>query len=380
MIRYLSFKALLCLTYATSWSQCIISKDADGQLVTTCDVYRSSDPTIIAPGHKKVVYLGTPYLTFPTWVKGTIQLDQGGQVMACMLAYDLVTNTLQCQFEGSPTVNDVTPYTFTIQGMTFIRQLNSVLGVDYQLYTTLLNTGQTTLAKRISSQLVMRSIANGYQKNSPFQGAYQPKITYYIRKGQAQPQPTDLSRKSILSILYEQSPALAQKLPNRPLTPQEVIQVLNEYDSLMTLANRQKPPLSTDPVFQQGLRNFITYPSQAWRERVYGRVYVGFDITESGQLVDITTLSPANVGFGLDEAVKQALRKLAKLSPDYKGRYCLPVAYTYTNRVEKEVTHFPVNVLPDERLGRRTLLAEVVVPVEVSKPVGTSREVWGYYP
>lgn len=377
MSRFASFVTVLCLTCVVGWSQCVTTKDANGQIITTCEVYRFAETT--APAHKQVVYAGTPYLTFPTWLKGTIQLDQGGQVISCMLAYDLVTNTIQCKFDSSLTVNNITPYAFTIHGMTFTRQLNSVLGIDYQLYTNQLNTGQTTLAKSITSQLVVGSIDNKYVKNSPFQGSYQPSITYYIRKGDAKPELTDLSRKSILAILYEQSQAIAPRLPNRSLTPEEVTQVLNVYDSLLAVTNRQQPPLSSDPVFKQALHTLIKYPNQAWRESVYGRVYVGCEITEGGQVTNITTLSPENVGFGLDETVKQALRKLAKLNPDYKGLYCLPVAYSYTNRVEKKGAHLPVTVLPSERLQQRTLLAELVVPIQVAQPISPTHEVWGYY-
>lgn len=377
MFRLTSFVVLLCLTYAVTWSQCVTTKDAGGQVVTTCDVYAVSTNE---PSHKQVIYVGTPYLTFPNWLKGTIQLDQGGQAIACMLAYDLVTNTVQCKFDSSLSVNNVTPYAFTIQGMTFIRQLNSVLGVDYQIYTTALNTGRTTLSKRISSKLVIGSIDNNYVKSNPFQGSYQPTISYYIRKGDAEPTVTDLSKKSVLKILYDQSQAIAPRLPNRSLTPEELIQILNEYDSLLTKTNQHQPPLSTDPVFSQVLHTLIKYPNQAWRERVYGRVYIGFEVTEGGQVVNITTLSPENVGYGLDETVKQALRKFPKLNSDYSGRYCLPVAYSYTNRLEKKDTYLPVTVLSSERLEQRTLLTELVVPVQVAQPVSPAHEVWGYYP
>ena len=378
MIHFIRFVIVLCLAYTVGWSQCVTTKDANGQIITTCDVYESASAT--SSSHKQVVYLGPPYLTFPTWLKGTIQLDQGGPVMACKLAYNLVTNTIQCQFDSSLTVSNVTPYAFTIHGMTFTRQMNSVLGVDYQLYTNQLNTGQTTLAKRISSQLIIGSIDNKYVKSSPFQGSYQPAITYYIRKGDAKPALTDLSRKSILAILYEQAQAIAPRLPKRSLTPQELLSVLDEYDSLLAIASRHHPPLSTDPVFRQALHTLIKYPNQAWRESVYGRVYIGFEVTEDGQVANVNTLSPENVGFGLDETVKQALKKMDRLNPDYKGRYCLPVAYSYTNRLEKKGAHLPIMVLPGERVEQRTLLAELVVPVQVARPVSSVREVWGYYP
>ena len=85
------------------------------------------------------------------------------------------------------------------------------------------------------------------------------------------------------------------------------------------------------------------------------------------------------MGFGLDHEVKQALRKLAALKPEYRGKYSLPVAFTYANAREKKDPYVPVNVLPSNRMSGRTLLSEWVIPIVVSKPISTSREVWGYY-
>ena len=254
MIRRLLLLALLCLTFADVWAQCVSSKNSYGQVVTTCDIYDA------ASSHITVTYLGTPYLTFPTFLNGTIQLDRGGQTIACELAYDLVTNTVMCRFDGSKSVNNVAPYAFTIHGITFVRQLNSVLGVDYPVYLTALNTGQTTLAKRLTSRLVPGLTENKYVKSSPFQGTYTPTASYYIRKGDAQPQLTNLSRKSLLEILYDQAEKIALKVPNKSLSPDEVIQVLQYYDSLTTVANADKPSLSTDPAFNQFLREEIKYP------------------------------------------------------------------------------------------------------------------------
>ncbi|WP_080236879.1 hypothetical protein [Spirosoma rigui] len=378
MTRFTSILAFLYLSGVAAWSQCVTEKDVNGQVVTNCDVYRLGEN--YAPSYKRTIYQGTPYLTFPTWLKGTVQLDKGGKELPCLLAYDLVSNTVQCQFDNNPTVSSVTPVAFTVNGLTFTRQMSSVLGVDYQFYTTRLNTGQTTLLKRVSSRLVLGAVANGYDKSVPFQGAYQPKVTYYIRKGDAEPEPTDLSRKSLLAILHDQAEAIGPALSSRALTPERVIQVLSDYDALMAVANRQKPPLSADPVFNQLVHTFIKYPNQAWNSSVYSRIYVGFDINENGQLVNINTLSPPNVGFGFDDAVKQGLRKLSRVNPDYKGTYCLPVAFTYTNTVDKQGTYTPLNVLPAERMANRTLLAEVIIPVQIAKPVTTTREVWGYYP
>jgi hypothetical protein len=132
-------------------------------------------------------------------------------------------------------------------------------------------------------------------------------------------------------------------------------------------------------VFSQELHNTITYPGTAWIQAVYSRVYAGFEVSELGAVKNVTILSPENAGFGFSSAVRQALEKLPRLGPGLAGTYALPVTFTYTNSLEKTGTHWPVNRLADEYLNGRTLLDEFVVPIVVSKPAISTREVWGYY-
>ena len=172
---------------------------------------------------------------------------------------------------------------------------------------------------------------------------------------------------------------IAAFIRSEQLTVQEVSRVLVYYDNLMALASVNKPALSFDPVFNQFLHDYITYPNLAWLNYVYGRVYVGFDVTRYGQITNITLLSPENIGFGFDVTVTQALEKYVRLKPDFAGHYALPVAFTLTNRKEKSGPYIPRNTLPSDKFGNRIVLEEFVVPIVLSKPVATTREVWGYY-
>jgi TonB family protein len=225
--------------------------------------------------------------------------------------------------------------------------------------------------------LVTRYIANSYEKNQPFTGYYKGDERFYIQKGDAYFEQTNLSRQSLLIILYEQTSQLAPQLSNKQLTVNEVSKLLAQYDSLIVLANGNKPLLSQDVLFSTFLHHHIKYPNQAWNNRVYSRVYTSFEVNETGQLVNINTLSPANTGFGFDQSVQQALRKLTHVKPAYKGKYVLPVSFTYTNRLEDSGTHVPLNTLATEVFEGHTLLDELVVPVIVTKPVHIVREVWG---
>ncbi|RYF64999.1 MAG: hypothetical protein EOO39_25620, partial [Cytophagaceae bacterium] len=179
----------------TALSQCVVSKDVYGQIVTTCEVYESSSST--APSHKQETYLGSPFLTYPAWQMGTVQLEPGGKEITCELAYDLVANEVLCHFEANSSLSRLTPYAFTIDGLTFVRQLNGLSGGLAKRYTTALYAGPTKLTKSISARLVPTLTTNGYDKSSVFYGHYQQKASYYIQKGDAQPELTDLDEASL---------------------------------------------------------------------------------------------------------------------------------------------------------------------------------------
>ncbi len=138
-------------------------------------------------------------------------------------------------------------------------------------------------------------------------------------------------------------------------------------------------PISNDPVFAQALHQHIIYPGAAWIQAIYSRVYAGFDVDQQGRVKNVTILSPDNAGMGFSEVVRAGLEKMPPLNPSFAGTYALPVAFIYTNQREGKQPHIPVNRLSDDRLAGRTLLGEFVVPVVVTKPVLTSREVWGYF-
>ncbi|RYF73106.1 MAG: TonB family protein, partial [Cytophagaceae bacterium] len=165
----------------------------------------------------------------------------------------------------------------------------------------------------------------------------------------------------------------------RQLAINEAVRLVMAYDAASAVANRTKPTLSADALFNQQLTNELAYPNQAWLAGVYGRVYVGFTVNDQGQIGDVTTLSPENIGYGLDKAAKRALQQIGTLKPTYQGRYALPVAFTYDHTQDTRDAYVPVNLLAPERYADRVLLTEFVVPVKVAKPVPTIREVWGFY-
>ncbi|GAB3938573.1 hypothetical protein [Larkinella terrae] len=373
------FLLITCLfgSAVPTMGQCTVSKDAYGQVITTCQV--ANFPAENAPLNKQLIFLGSEFASFPVWQRGRIRLDQSGQDQACLIAYNLVSNEVRCRFEGDPTEKTVSPYSFVINGVEYVRQLKKVLGVNYTLYTTVLNSGETKLLKSLKGRFVKMPVRNGYDKDNPFAGYFQVDQQYFIQKGDSAPQPISLTKNALLTALEEEREILDAKLSKRQLTPEEVIEVAGLYDSLRVLTLRNSTSLATDAGLKDLLRAHIKYPVQAWNAQVFARVYVGFDITKAGQISNIKLLSPENVGFGFGQEVTTALSKLQGTKPAYEGRYALPVSFMYTAARDKGRVFIPVNTLPDDLLQGRVVLNEVVVNQVMGKDLAKNREVWGYY-
>ncbi|GAB3957094.1 hypothetical protein GCM10028805_48860 [Spirosoma harenae] len=374
------FLALSLLLSTNAFSQFTVYQDDKGQLFTTFETYASSVNT--GP-RVQITYLGSPFLTYPVWQSGKVQLDKNSKEIDAELAYNLVTNELMCRFPDNPAVKIITPEAFSIQDSRFIRPQTALPGKSYRPYLMVVSNGPTKLLKSLSGRLDTPNSSETptrYNPDKPIRGVYRILSDYYIQKEQSKPELINLAQKaSILAVLYEQADKLGDQFSDKQVSPETVINVLARYDGLMVADRATKSPLMADPLFTQTLHDQINYPSYALSQGVYGRVYAGFDIDDQGRIKNITTLSPNNNGFRFDVSVRNALEKMPVLSSTYKGRYALPVAFTFTNTKESTEPHIPINRLADERLDGRTMLEELTVPITVTKPVTDSKEVWGYF-
>ncbi|WP_128544741.1 TonB family protein [Larkinella soli] len=360
--------------------QCEISQDSRGRVITTCHVYayQTSGPNP-TPLHNLMIYLGSEYLTFPVWQPGKVRL--GGRDYICTLAYNVVKGELAYKLDQTTTVERSLPEGFTVGGLKFVR-LPTKAGGRASTYFEVLYDGNTQLLRNYKRQLKAKYEQNGYDKEEEFKGYFETQTFYSIRKGNAAPEPVLLTRRSALDVLADPSGKIGAGLQGEKLRVEDLIQMVKEYDNLTAGELNSRPSLTTDPLFQQVLRTRIKYPTRAWNERVYGRVYAGFEVDDRGRVQNVTLLSPDNGGYGFEAEVKQALKKMPDLPPGYAGKYALPVAFTLTNTAENRAPYQPVNQLPAGRLADRTLLKEITVPIIISKavPEGTEgREVWGYF-
>lgn len=356
-------------------AQCVVFQDKQGQVLTTCDYYSETSKSITST-HTQETYLGSPFMSFPVWQPGTIQLDTKGQELICELAFNLVTNEVMCRFPGDSTTKLVIPEVFTTNGTTFTRQLIKLPGVKYHIYYTPLSAGKTRLLKSLTARLES-NYTNG--SNRDIKRKYTTYTNYYIQQEGAQPQPIELTQKSLVNALSGPFVDTQAFISAGSLSPQQVIAFCQQYDSLNVIAQNRLAQLSWDKRLLLLLQHKIVYPGWVGKQGIYGRVYAGFTVDSSGRIGKVVLLSPDNIGFGLDAEVTKALSELPTLASSSKGDYIIPIAFTFTNNKDRSGPHVPVNRLPEERLANRTLLEEVVIPYTANSTSITSREVWGYY-
>lgn len=152
--------------------QYIISNDADGNILTILEYPMTNR----SPFRRR--FFGNPYLTFPIWQPGTIQLTEQSQEINCRIVYDLVDNEITCQFDETTKSTAVKPHAFTINSVRFISRPKSFLGTVYRTYYAVLAEGETSLLKNYKRIL----ITGKYKiKGQDVEGYYQDKDSYFIR-------------------------------------------------------------------------------------------------------------------------------------------------------------------------------------------------------
>lgn len=63
----------------------------------------------------------------------------------------------------------------------------------------------------------------------------------------------------------------------------------------------------------------IIYPKKAVRNKIQGTVYVKFLINENGEAVNFEIMNKTKLGYGLEEAAIEVLKKMPKWSPGYQN-------------------------------------------------------------
>lgn len=93
--------------------------------------------------------------------------------------------------------------------------------------------------------------------------------------------------------------------PTNDLPPQQSISTKESLDKVYIMVEEQPNYPGGIGAWQKHLKTNLNYPSEALKRRVKGKVYLSFDVTDKGKLVNI--IVSKGLGFGCD---KEAVRLL----------------------------------------------------------------------
>ena len=217
-------------------AQCIVKQDSNQLVTTTCMTTASK-----WQGYSVItnIYKGSPYLTFPTWQKGSIQLEANSTPISCPVEFNIATNQVYCELQAGKPIS-VMPYRFTIENRTFIVYPIKVLGKKLPDYYELLHEGKINLLvqrKRVlmsafKSRDIYQSQSNKYSgPNGEYNGSYEDKLKYYLQLPDSPPKAVELTSQSLLKALPGSSTFLRSRLSVNSLTVDKVIEALAFYDS-----------------------------------------------------------------------------------------------------------------------------------------------------
>lgn len=115
--------------------------------------------------------------------------------------------------------------------------------------------------------------------------------------------------------------------------PQEIVANTND-----TIYDGMNLPVEVDPMFPEGMESLykylaenIHYPEQAKREKIQGKVYIGFVIEKDGSIVDAKVIR--GIGGGCDEEALRVVNAMPKWMPgkvrgeNVRVQFNLPVVF-----------------------------------------------------
>lgn len=197
-----------------------------GRLVTTFDIYRS-DGSVLAQS-----YLGSPYMSFPIWQPGTVNVDGKGEDIPCQIAYNLFSDDILCRFPDSDKEISVLPIAFSVNGVPFVSKPSKYLGKRARTYFAVFNTGATKFLVNYRRQHAAYWNRTQTSEARAYDGEYISVERYYIQKGNTDPVEIELTSKSLLLALPDKANQLRERIRSKKLSKDEVIAALAYYDTL----------------------------------------------------------------------------------------------------------------------------------------------------
>lgn len=231
MHRFLFLTGFLTVLRLVGYGQCVISQDEQKRVVTICQRYPSPDGLLINRTDRKqvlseTVYLGSEYLTYPVWQRGSLEFANRRNALPCQLAYNVLTNQVLCQFEGDSVIREVWPDAFTINEIHFVSRVDKK---RERTYYRVLYAGKTRLLARYTCSLRPTS-QEPYSADRLFDGIYHRQKSFYIQRDGQPLRRVSLSRKSLLDALDDPSGKLPDYLTKKKLTIYELVDAVAFYD------------------------------------------------------------------------------------------------------------------------------------------------------
>ncbi|MCF0049089.1 hypothetical protein LXM25_03400 [Dyadobacter sp. LJ53] len=147
-----------------SYSQCLVSKDRLGSVITICKWYLPSNGLLINRPDKgqaqtTVVYTGSPYLSYPVYEDGLLEYRSNNQKVPCKIAFNLATNQIFCRLGNDSTELAIFPDIFTVGTKQFLSKSD---GSGKKVYYMVLYAGRSKVLSQ--TKIILKRQKEGPMK------------------------------------------------------------------------------------------------------------------------------------------------------------------------------------------------------------------------
>lgn len=214
-----------------SYGQCVVAKDQVGRLVTTCSRYAPKEGLLMnRPDQSQALttttYEGSPYLSFPIYEDGFLELGANQPPIGCKIAFNLVTNQVLCQLTGDSVGHAILPDAFRVGRGRFVCQLGPN---DERVYYLILYAGKSRVLAQLETTLRLTK-QEPYRLEERFDGRYSRQERYFIELAGKAAQSVSLSKKSVRKVLQVTSDQRLTSAHKNKLTVPELVGAVARYD------------------------------------------------------------------------------------------------------------------------------------------------------
>ncbi|KAA0993365.1 hypothetical protein [Dyadobacter aurulentus] len=214
-----------------SYSQCLVSKNQFGSLITICKWYFPSHELLINRPDKgqtqtTVVYTGSPYLSYPVYEDGILEYRGSKHKVHCKIAFNLATNQVFCRLGNDSTELAIFPDIFTIGTRRFISRSDHSGKKEYYM---VLYSGRSKVLSQLKISL-RATERRPYETGDLNDGTYIRQERYFIELEDGTLRIVRLSKKSVQKALGEMQSETFDNFKGDKITLSEMVKAVGEYD------------------------------------------------------------------------------------------------------------------------------------------------------